>query len=374
MTVLEGRVTNVWLEEARSEVKTLAFSGFTLEVVDAFPFTAGQTVSYDNVDTRVIESVDYDNNTLTFTVALDATPSWLPEDPVYVQPYGNVKRAMIDLSDGGEGPRAYVPFSMYTTMATGIRELWEQEAVLISDESGRWEILSIDDEVPVVDITGGIITGTTFQTGTEGRRVVITPFGDVEMYSGLSQETDPAKLDPSTVGSRPYIYLRAGETTTYDRHAYIRLASGINADYAANPGTLDVFADVVSFRGVGFNDAIVDVFGDLDVTGMLDVFGNVTVDGGVRIGAQANRTFILHSASINLTVSGAAGLATWNHNLALGTLTYQCLVTSRTNGAARLFTIDTKNANSVVIRIENPTTGNVLGNGASATCDILIIG
>lgn len=214
-------------------------------------------------------------------------------------------------------------------------------------------------------ITGATITGGIFRTAATGERIVIdaaTGYETISFFTGDSAETTAGRIvgginSPFANRSALLQIETASLQAGFANRARISMTSG-SADSTVAPTIV-------------FN-------GDITVANDLDINGDLSIDGvmknGFQVGASASRTTIIHSASINLTVSGANGIATWNHGLALGTLTYQVFVTSRNNTAPRMYTVTAKNANTVDIEIKNPSTNAVIANGGTSTVDILIIG
>lgn len=149
-----GKITNVWYSPLGSELVLDAAAGqATLVVDDAYDFNAtGGTLRLTTVDDVTVDliytSADVDNDTITLSANL--ADLWPLGTQVAVLPLGQQKKAQVDLSDGDEGPIAIVPLSLDALLDDGIREPDEQEAVLVSDDSGRWEIMSVDDQQATV--------------------------------------------------------------------------------------------------------------------------------------------------------------------------------------------------------------------------------
>lgn len=160
MTILEGRVSNAWTEPAESELSADAALGATvISVETAFPFDVGRKCRIVTSE-YTITDVDYEADLLTISPGLVAAA--VVEEQVVVLPEGLIKKAQVDLDDGGEGPICFVPYSMFETFATGLRDFEGEEGVLISDETGRWEIKSLDEEEPTIDLTLGEVRDGSF--------------------------------------------------------------------------------------------------------------------------------------------------------------------------------------------------------------------
>lgn len=150
MTYEQGKITNVVLSKAGSDLANdYAIGATVLEVEDAYDFnaTGGNAV----IDTVVYPyvSCDYDLNTVTLaapglTVAANAA------DDLLVYPKGQTKKAYVRFDDGDEGVIAIVPFTAGSALLDGIRDPGDEESVLISDASGRWEVVALDDEIPMI--------------------------------------------------------------------------------------------------------------------------------------------------------------------------------------------------------------------------------
>ncbi len=154
----QGLITNVINRKSGSELAAAASDTDTvIYVEESYDFSSdgGQLViGYDPDSTTppvplAYTSVDYEANAITLAAPLDLTAALDEGEDVLVYPFGRTKIAFIDLDDGDEGPQALTGrFS--TFLDTGIRDLNEQESVMISDETGRWEIVAMDEEVPIV--------------------------------------------------------------------------------------------------------------------------------------------------------------------------------------------------------------------------------
>lgn len=148
-----GKVTNVWVSPIGSELVADAASGQPVLVVDdAYDFnpTGGslRLIKDDGTATDLsYTSADVDNDTITLTANLGAT--YVTGTQVRVLPLGVQKKVQVDLSDQDEGPVALAGI-FDSLLDDGIRDPNDQEAALIDDSSGRWEISAIDDQQQVV--------------------------------------------------------------------------------------------------------------------------------------------------------------------------------------------------------------------------------
>jgi hypothetical protein len=159
MSLIRGSITNVYIAPAGTELVGDVTSGQTLIYVDdAYPFESTGVLIIGGV-IRSYTAVDYEVNSITLSAGLGVAA--LTGDEVLVSPLGESKWAMIWSDDLDEGIRALIPFSMTAQIADGMREERDQEQVLISDETGRWEVKALDEEVPV-------IPGTFIESGTIG--------------------------------------------------------------------------------------------------------------------------------------------------------------------------------------------------------------
>lgn len=94
---------------------------------------------------------------------------------------------------------------------------------------------------------------------------------------------------------------------------------------------------------------------------------------GIRIGNMSNRTSVLHAASITFPTTDANGDTTWDHNLFMGSATYQAFVQSRLNGAVRVFNVTEKNNNNIKVNVKN-AAGNNVTSTSGITADVIIVG
>lgn len=149
MTIEQGRITNVVIDDSGTDLTANAAIGaVTLFVSDAYPFNPdGGTLELNGVS-MAYTAADYDLKAITVPPLAAAASA---EDRVFVLPRGSVKVAMVMFEDDQEeGIRAIIPFHMHAELVDGIRDYNDQETVFVSDESGRWEVKSLDEEIPIV--------------------------------------------------------------------------------------------------------------------------------------------------------------------------------------------------------------------------------
>lgn len=162
---LHGRITSVTVEPSGDSLKQDAAIGtFVLSVWDAYDFNGnGGSVAIDGNYGNLYpySTVDYVANTITLTSPLLA--DYFADDVVETYPLGEVKIAMVSLGEGQEGVRAIIPFSMSAMVLDGVRNVGDQESVLIDDEEGHWTIKSIDEDIPLVG--GRYVDPTDLPTG-----------------------------------------------------------------------------------------------------------------------------------------------------------------------------------------------------------------
>jgi hypothetical protein len=221
MSTVQGFITNVWIEPAGTElVANVLATDTVLQVDDAYPFETSGTLTVNGVSASYV-GVDYELNTITLSLAFGTTASI--GDEVNVSPAGQRKWAMVASDDLDEGVRALVPYAMSQQVNDGMREDWEQEQVLISDEDGRWKVTQMDEEIPV-------ITGTQFQTASEGPRMVMRQDiagGVVEGYAGITGES-PALINPGALGgTSSMLQLSSGFNPTKQAPAQILFSSDV---------------------------------------------------------------------------------------------------------------------------------------------------
>jgi hypothetical protein len=196
-----GRITNVYNAAAKSELSAnVAVGAGAFPVYDAYAFEPSGGIVLLNGVTYAYSSVDLENNILSLTDPSAPLSAQSQDDEVVVVPAGYTKWAMVDLGDGDEGVRALVPFGMRDRLDDGIREEADQESVMLSDASGRWEIVAVDDEIVV-------ITGTVFQTKAEGNRIIMRDDGDagiIEFFGGTDNEL-PGSINPQVAAVSPYV-------------------------------------------------------------------------------------------------------------------------------------------------------------------------
>lgn len=196
MTEEYGRVLEVSIQPSGGEVATFAASGSTsIELEDAYDFEEsggtleinGQTVAYTGWDDD-----DTDTVWLSAPLAADANPG----DAVYVIPRGESKWAMIDMEDDDEGVQALIPFALSDRFDDGIRDPDEQESVMVSDDSGRWEVVAADDEIPLIHAR--YIDTSELPGGTDGNPPAMSPQPNVIGGIGafFLRWTPPANNDP----------------------------------------------------------------------------------------------------------------------------------------------------------------------------------
>jgi hypothetical protein len=261
--IVQGMVTNVVIEDSKSNLVAGAPAGSTvIQVEDAYPFDedGGELTILGEV--YEYASVDMDDDIITLSAPLPVSVD--EEEEVYVYPPGQQWVAMVDLNDGDEGIRALI-VNNQERWADGIRDRRDQESVLVSDETGRWEIKSIDEEVPFINgvyidpetIPGGMIApevspGLTIH-GTPNALVVradnVEAGTEIEYHISLVDgfTPGPGTLSVTTM-STVYVLLTMPDGTPLDPDTtYYMRAVATNALGTAPPspqaeGTLDLDA------------------------------------------------------------------------------------------------------------------------------------
>ena len=156
MTQVTGKVTNVYNENNGSTLANDSAIGDSVLYVDeSFDFEeTGGVLEISGVQMDYL-SVDYDADAITLAVPMVA--AYLQDEPVLTVPSGSTKWAMVDLDDADEGIQAFVPTEMSPVLGDGVRDFNEQETVICDDSDGRWKVITIDGETPVVQ--GGYVSG-----------------------------------------------------------------------------------------------------------------------------------------------------------------------------------------------------------------------
>lgn len=175
MSIEQGFITNVVIDDSGTELVADVVAGATtLFVADAYSFNSeGGSLELNGISYSY-STIDYELNTITVSPVAAA----LAEDKVYVLPRGSTKVAMVNTDDGDEGVRAIVPFEMTDAIDDGIRDPWDQESIFISDETGRWEVKALDEEIPNRDASY-IDPGTFPDPGGPTEPPAISPEIDV---------------------------------------------------------------------------------------------------------------------------------------------------------------------------------------------------
>lgn len=150
MTQQTGKITEVHIEPTGNFLAADVLSSATvLFVDDAYDFSAlGGTLTVAGGADLAYVSVDYEADSITLAAPIGVAAS--RDDPVLVTPGGYTKWAMIDFEDNDQGIQAVIPTGVSMTMADGIRDPNNQETAICDDTSGRWEVVSVNDEVPIV--------------------------------------------------------------------------------------------------------------------------------------------------------------------------------------------------------------------------------
>lgn len=163
MTIEQGRILTVDEEDAAARLTAdVAIGATVLPVSAAYPFNEGGGQLDLNGAILTYTKADPDADTVTLPTGL--TVAALADDPVLVYPYGTVKIAMVDLYDSDDSQRAIVPFGYTASLDVGIRDEVDQEQCTISDEKGYWEVVGLDEEIPMMD--GTYIDPTTLPSPT----------------------------------------------------------------------------------------------------------------------------------------------------------------------------------------------------------------
>lgn len=334
MSTLNGRVTNVYIGDAGSELTAdaaLGSASITVQKPQVFNESGGSLQL--NGTTHTYTSVN--NDTGVISGLNPTTPAAaVTGDSVYVMPRGATKWALIDLDDDDQGVRAMVPFSLFDRLEDGIRDAADEESVWITDERGIWEVKSIGEEIPVIDgsFIAKIITGATLQNAFSGQRIVITgdeSGGIIKFYSGKVDETLYGYLNPhvdATTG-KPGIWLGSPKDSVNDDPASILVMAG-KSDLSVK-STLLIYAEQVSAVGD------VKVFKDLEVVGAI-------VGLGRRVNAMdfGNKT----------GTTDANGEITINHNL--GVEPVAITFGGNTVPGNRGYHVNTKSSTSFVVRVK----------------------
>lgn len=149
----QGKVVNVVEYDSGSELAEDAVTGAVmLHVEDSYDFEeTGGSLEWQGAPLNYT-SVDADDDLITLAAPLPA-PGGVAGDRVYKLPRGKSKKAQIDPEDETEGFWANINANDFDAWETGIRDPDEQESVTVSDESGSWEIVNIDDEAPARDLS-----------------------------------------------------------------------------------------------------------------------------------------------------------------------------------------------------------------------------
>lgn len=148
----QGYVTNVLMVDAGGEAAEDSLIGSTtINLVDGYDFNegGGSFTIDDGDDVYSYLSVDMSNDTMTLAAPLDVDIT--QDTPILVYPRGQQKIAMVQLDDDDEGVRAIIPYSMTDRFDDGIRDVEDMESVFIDDESGRWEVTAVDEQIPSID-------------------------------------------------------------------------------------------------------------------------------------------------------------------------------------------------------------------------------
>ncbi|MFJ8188078.1 hypothetical protein [Streptomyces sp. NPDC096105] len=127
-------------------------------------------------------------------------------------------------------------------------------------------------------IDGKLITGSTIRTAADGKRILLTPEGDIILFSGAASETAPGELVTgitSDGSEMQYGYLVL-KPPTHGPHTppEITLSVGPEGEQYHTLGPLNLMAEA----GQGY----ATVTGILTVTDDVDVFGTLHV-GGRRV-------------------------------------------------------------------------------------------
>ena len=224
-----GKVLEVTISPNGSELIAAAGIGVsTLTVEDAYDFSEdGGSLELNGV-VLAYNSIDLDNNVITLSDPIASAA--VESDFVYVYPRGATKFAMVDFEDSEEGIRAMVPFHMHDRFDDGIRDIAEQEAVLVSDETGRWEIVAVDDEIP--QIKGSYVTEEGLPgVGTDGLVPAVSPDVTIDSlgYTGIMIRW-PAVSNPDPVRYRIFLDSVNPPVQAFDDTAGLMLATSVLPD------------------------------------------------------------------------------------------------------------------------------------------------
>lgn len=172
-------------------------------------------------------------------------------------------------------------------------------------------------------IDGFTVLGATIVAGAalaSGERLVFRQDGSggiIESYSGVAGET-PGVLDPTAVGGRPGITLRAGTTPTYDLAPFLRMNSSVLGTGASDTELYSVYTFINAYGlDLGNGVAQVNIAGHFNLVPagtILPFAGSVMPPGFQKCDGTAlsRTTYARLFAAIGTTYGAGDGSTTFN--------------------------------------------------------------
>lgn len=265
MTTSVGRVTAVVVEPAGSSLSEDALTGETsLSVVDAYDFNeAGGQIVLGDGTTLTYTSADQESDVLTLSAPL-ISDLWVQGDPdgdndyfVAVYPRSNEFKALVDFNDSDEGISANIPLTLQAYLSEGVRDPGFEEMVTVSDESGRWMVVEVADQLRIpasaINLDDGPITDgvppsvsppATVSGGINTLFVQWDPVANIdpityEVHVSLADGfiPDASTLAGESQGGSLFVIKQLPDSTPLDYATtyYVRIVAK-DVDGAASPG------------------------------------------------------------------------------------------------------------------------------------------
>lgn len=336
MSTESGTVLEVRIVPTGSELSSDAVNGTTSIIVEE-PYFFSESGGTLDIDGALYTYTGYDDTTRVISGLSPSLPTIKAAGTkVLIYPYGYTKKATVDIDDDEDALQVVVPFGQYEKYPDGIRDEVDQEAVIINDDNGYWEISGPDGENPIItnaEIEGGVITGATIQTAADGNRAMMTA-GMVWFYPGIVGLNEEAGwIRGTSVLNIPYTDIQSPTNDTYYQRAGMTMVAagvgdrpyimmGADLKLASN---LDIVFDT-SNRITGMGRAL----------SRLD-FGNKTGNT---------------NASSEISIS---------HNLGVAPV---CIQTLNNGAAGRSFTVVSYNSATITVRCKDQA-GVDLGSGVA---------
>lgn len=237
MSVVQGRILEVWIEPTGDVLITAAITSDTvlyLNDVSDFSDSGGQLMINGVVKTYLSRDTSLDSLTLSGTLGAAAADG----DPVYISPLSYEKWCHVKPDEGMDMLKVRIPRSIDSRFDTEIRTEVDKESVLISDETGEWVIK---------DVIGGNSNFIALYTGEANEIEPASILADVDLTTASLKLFSP-KIHETRL--RPEIWLEQLGVGPVD--SQLTLFNVKSANFIGSSLRFGVGQSNTGLKGIGF--------------------------------------------------------------------------------------------------------------------------